>query len=86
MWSDGWHILETELAKLTDADLQSQVVIRGVPLSVHAALCRAVAHTAYHVGQIVVLARMLTETDWHWISIPKGKSEEYNRRLREKKP
>ena len=78
MWSAAWEVLETELAKVSDTDLQGKVSIRGVPFFVHEALCRALAHIGYHVGQIVVLARMLTESDWRWITIPKGKSEEYN--------
>jgi len=42
--------------------------------SVSAALARSVAHIAYHVGQIVLLARILKDGDWQWISIPRGKS------------
>jgi hypothetical protein len=45
---------------------------------VNEAIARSLAHVAYHVGQIVVLARMNCETEWKWISIPRGKSEQYN--------
>ncbi|HEX6965354.1 MAG TPA: DUF1572 family protein [Gemmatimonadaceae bacterium] len=87
MWSAGWEVVEHEVGRLTDADLSSTVRIRGQPLTVHQALSRSVAHTAYHVGQIVLLSRMLASDDWRWISIPKGKSEEYNQNpTREKRP
>jgi len=44
-----------------------------------AALGRSLAHVAYHVGQMVLLARVEQGSGWSWISIPKGASEEYNR-------
>jgi hypothetical protein len=87
MWAEGWGVLETELAALSDDDLQKTVTIRNHPLTVHEALSRSLAHTAYHVGQIVLLARLLTDADWQWISVPKGKSKEYNLNpTMEKKP
>lgn len=79
MWRDAWLIVDTELSKLVPEDLERPVAIRGVTLSVADALARSVAHVAYHVGQIVLLARILTEDGkWEWISIPKGQSETYN--------
>ena len=87
MWRAGWKIAEGELAKLTDSELQAKITIRGTPFTVHEALCRLVAHAAYHVGQIVLLARILSEESWRWITIPKGKSQEYNQNpTREKRP
>jgi uncharacterized damage-inducible protein DinB len=79
MWKAGWETVLGEVGRLTDSDLLKTVTIRGTPLTVHEALVRAVAHTAYHVGQIVLLARVLADSEWQWISIPKGKSAEYNR-------
>ena len=86
MWREGWDVLEREVRKLTDDDLHATVVIRGISLPVSEALSRSTAHAAYHVGQIVLLARMFAESDWTWLSIPKGKSEEYNRNPTEKRP
>jgi hypothetical protein len=80
IWSEGWSVLESELSKLTDEQMQQQVYIRGQAWTVHDALCRSLAHLSYHVGQIVLLARILNEGDWQWISIPKGQSREYNLR------
>ena len=87
MWAKGWSVLEAELAALSDDDLQKTVYIRNQPLTVDEALARSIAHAAYHIGQIVLLARLLTDADWQWLSIPKGKSQAYNQNpTMEKKP
>lgn len=78
VWTAGWNVVESELGVLTDADLTREVTIRGQPLSVHSALARSVAHAAYHVGQLVLLARILCDGEWEWISIPRGQSHAYN--------
>ena len=51
-------MLDAALAPLADADLERTVAIRQQPMTVHAALARSLAHLAYHVGQIVLLARI----------------------------
>src|SRR6185436_7948829 len=53
MWTRAWAVLESQLGGLKDEDLQKTVYIRGNSLTVHEALCRSLAHTASHVGQIV---------------------------------
>jgi len=78
VWAKGWDVLENQLARLLDSDLQSQVLIRGQALTVHEALARSLAHVAYHVGQMVMLARSFQGREWEWISIPKGQSSTYN--------
>jgi hypothetical protein len=55
------------------------VTIRGQKFLAHEALHRLLAHTSYHVGQIVYLAKAVRGKDWKALSIPAGKSEEYNR-------
>lgn len=78
MWRDGWAAVEGAVAALDDTHLAHTVTIRGQPLSVHAALARSLAHAAYHVGQLVLLARTWADAPWQWLSIPKGASEAYN--------
>jgi hypothetical protein len=78
MWARGWAVLESQLAALKDEDLKKVVFIRGNPLTVHKALCRSLAHTASHVGQIVLLAKVLSSESWKSLSIPKERSHEYN--------
>jgi len=77
LWTRGWETLDAALAPLTDDDFTKTVVIRRQPATVHASLTRSLSHVANHCGQIIILARILT-SDWQWITIPKGKSQEYN--------
>jgi uncharacterized damage-inducible protein DinB len=78
-WEDGWTALQGALAGLRDDQLHATVTIRQQSLEVHEALNRSLAHVAYHVGQIVFIAKSLRGTDWTYLSIPPGKSDEYNR-------
>ena len=66
------------LEPLTEADLRREVVIRGERHSVTQAINRQVAHYASHVGQIIFLAKHYRAQDWKSLSIPRGKSAEFN--------
>ena len=86
-WDAGWQDLFGTLESLSPSDLEKVVTIRGEPHSVVKAIHRALAHAAVHVGQIVFLAKHWSGGAWKTLSIPRGKSEEFNRRLApEKKP
>lgn len=78
-WEDGWHALFATLSTLSDRDLRSTVSIRGVSLTVQEALHRSLAHTSYHVGQIVLIAKGFRDDSWEYLSIPPGGSDSYNR-------
>ena len=78
-WNGGWHTLFATLEKLSDENLFGVVTIRGEKFRAHEALHRLLAHTSYHVGQIVFLAKHIKGAGWKTLSIPKGKSEEYLR-------
>ncbi len=77
-WNDGWSVVLAAIALLSDRDLSKRVMIRGVSLSVADALHRSLSHTSYHVGQIVYIAKAARGDDWTFLSIPPGKSSEYN--------
>lgn len=77
-WERGWTVLLDSLAALSDADLSRTVAIRGQSLEVREALQRSLAHTSFHVGQIVMLARALCGSKWQFLSIPPGGSAQYN--------
>jgi len=77
-WDRGWGVLFDSLSQLTDDDLTSEVAVRRVPHRVDEALFRSLAHAAYHVGQIVYLAKSFRGEDWEYLSIPPGQSEAYN--------
>ncbi len=78
-WEDGWARVFSAIEGLKPEDLMRTVTIRGEPHTVLQALNRQLAHYAYHVGQIVFLAKHLRSQEWNSLSIPRGKSEEYNR-------
>ena len=80
-WEHGWQCLFDALTPLSDADLQRTVVIRGEPHSVYKAISRQMAHYAGHAYQILLLAKHLCGPDWKPLSIPRGQSEEFNRRM-----
>jgi hypothetical protein len=79
-WEEGWAIVFRAVEELKPEHVTRTVTIRGEPHSVLQALNRQVAHYAYHVGQIVFLAKHLRSVEWKSLSIPRGKSEEYNRK------
>lgn len=76
-WEDGWTLLFGVLAGLRDGDLDRTVTIRGEPHTVMQAMHRQVSHYAYHVGQIVLLAKHRAGGRWKSLSIPRGKSAEF---------
>ncbi len=77
-WDEGWEVVLDTLAQLADEDLSGTITIRGVPLRVDEALFRSLAHTSYHVGQIVHIAKGLRASSWKYLTIPPGGSAAYN--------
>jgi hypothetical protein len=73
-WDSAWDITMKSIEALTVDDLERTVRIRGEELLVVEALNRSVTHAAYHVGQIVYLARHFASPNWKTLSIPKGRS------------
>jgi hypothetical protein len=80
-WESGWQRLFDALAGLTADDVGRTVTIRGEPHTVPLAIQRSLAHCGYHVGQIVLIARILAGDNWATITIPRGASADYNRRV-----
>ena len=81
MWEAGWKSVFDALDPLTDADLTRTVTIRTEPHSVTQAINRQIAHYAYHVGQIVFLAKHFTAKatgGWNSLSVPRHKSSQFN--------
>ena len=77
-WEGGWTALFSALEPLSEKDLSRTVTIRNEPISVLQAVNRQLAHYAYHVGQIVYAAKHQAGGSWQSLSIPKGKSAEFN--------
>jgi hypothetical protein len=78
-WEDGWAVALRSIQALTPADIERTVTIRGEAFQVVEALNRSAAHTAYHVGQMVYLARHFAGAGWTTLSIPKGQSAQYSK-------
>jgi uncharacterized damage-inducible protein DinB len=81
-WERGWSALWGALDSLGARDLLKTVRIRGEPHTVVQALLRQVAHQSQHAGQVVILARHWAGAKWETLSIPRGKSEEFEAGMR----
>lgn len=77
-WEEGWRLLFEALAPLTGDDLERTVSIRGEAHTVLQAIQRQLTHYASHVGQIVFLAKHLAGDRWKTLSIPRGKSRQFD--------
>lgn len=79
-WEKGWGVLFNALESIEENELDSIIYIRNDGHKLIEAIERQLAHVAYHTGQIVYLAKIFAGNDWESLSIPKGKTEEYNRK------
>jgi hypothetical protein len=77
-WEDGWNNVLQAMSSLTPDDLGKTVRVRGEAHSVVEAINRQIAHYAAHVGQIVLLAKHYAGPRWQSLSIPRGKSREFD--------
>jgi uncharacterized protein DUF1572 len=77
-WEEGWNRVFRAVSALTPEDLGKTVRIRGEAHSVVEAINRQVTHYAAHVGQIVLLAKHYAGPNWRSLSIPRGKSREFD--------
>ena len=75
IWERGWTCCLETLASLTEDDLAKKVRIRGEELSVPEAIQRQIVHSAYHVGQMVLLSKHLASARWQSLTIPRGGSK-----------
>ncbi len=77
-WNKGWDCLFTAIIPLKNEDLERIIYIRNQGHTVVEAINRQMMHYAYHVGQIVFLGKLTKGKNWQSLSIPKGKSKNYN--------
>jgi hypothetical protein len=77
-WEEGWRLLFSAIEGLAPSDLSRTVAIRGEPHTVLQAIQRQLTHYAYHVGQVVFLARHFAGPRWRSLSIPKGRSKDFD--------
>ena len=81
-WDAGWAHVFSALESLGPSDLQKKVIIRGETMPAIAAILRQIDHYGQHVGQIVLLAKHLRGANWQTLSIPRGKSAEFDAEFR----
>jgi len=80
-WETGWKCVFEAVEPLQPDDLLRTIRIRSQDHTVIQAINRQLAHYAYHVGQIVFLAKHFKSSDWQSLSVPRNKSAEFNARL-----
>ncbi len=83
-WDQGWKSVFDAVEPLQPEDLMRTVRIRGQDHTVVQAINRQLAHYAYHVGQIVYLAKHFKSSDWQSLSVPRNRSAEFNAQLEQK--
>ena len=80
LWEQGWQTVFNALESLQPGDLEKTIYIRSKPLTVIDAINRQLTHYSYHVGQIVMLGKIVKGPAWKSLSVPKGQSAQYNDR------
>lgn len=83
-WARGWDTLDAAVGALAPADLARTITIRAEPHTVAMALARSLDHTAYHAGQLVLLAKAIKGEAWRTITVPPGGSKAHNAAMRER--
>ncbi|HEV7383034.1 MAG TPA: DUF1572 family protein [Dyadobacter sp.] len=86
VWNDGWQCLFDTLASLKQQDLETIIYIRNEGHTVTEAINRQLSHYPYHIGQIVYIAKLISQDKWESLSIPKNKSVSYNQQKFEADP
>ncbi|MGI8495733.1 MAG: DUF1572 family protein [Pyrinomonadaceae bacterium] len=84
IWETGWQTLFDSLNALAPEDLVKTITIRSEIYTMTRAALRSLAHTASHIGQIILLAKHFRSGEWQTLSVPKNKSAEFNNWLMEK--
>ncbi len=78
-WQKRWEVLFLALNSLSIEDLEKEVYIRNMGHTVIEAINWQLAHYAYHMGQIVLIGKIIKNETWVSLSIPVGGSTKYNR-------
>lgn len=76
-WEKSWALTLETISGLQPGDVEKTITIRGESHTVLEAVHRQLTHYAAHVGQIVLLAKHYAGSNWQTLSIPRGKSKEF---------
>jgi hypothetical protein len=79
-WEEGWKALFDAMNTVSKNPdyLGRTIFIRNLGHTIMEATNRQISHYAYHVGQIVHTGKMIQAENWKSLSIPRGKTSEYN--------
>lgn len=78
-WEAAWQCLFENFDRINEDNFDTIIYIRNQGHTISEALNRQITHCAYHVGQIVFIGKMIKNTEWQYLSIPKGKSDTFNK-------
>lgn len=77
-WEASFNTVFSALQSLTPEDFNKTVYIRNEPHSIIQAVNRSLNHIVGHISQIVFLGKLVRGGEWKTLSIPRGKSAEFN--------
>ncbi len=80
-WESGWQCLFDALKSVSAENFDTVIKIRNEDHSIVEAVHRQLAHYSGHVGQIVLLGKIIKAEKWASLSIPKGHSEDFNKNM-----
>jgi len=83
-WERGWKSVFDALEPLRPEDFEEKITIRGEEHTIVQAINRQLTHYAYHIGQIVFLAKHFRSAEWKSLSIPRHRSSDFNAYLANK--
>lgn len=74
-WNEGWSRVFETVDSLKTEDLDKTISLYQKPILVYEALIKFLTHYSYHIGQIVFIAKMVTNDRWVSLSIPRKKNQ-----------
>jgi uncharacterized damage-inducible protein DinB len=77
-FDQGWSCLIGSMDQLNRENITTIIYIRGEQHSIPQAVARSITHISYHVGQILMVSRMVHQGDWNWLTIAPGQSQQHN--------
>ncbi|PCI31325.1 MAG: hypothetical protein COB60_12015 [Flavobacteriaceae bacterium] len=77
-WETGWNCLFAIIDDLSPEKLAKDIYIRSEKHTALEAINRQIFHYSYHVGQLVYIAKMIQNSTWKPLSIPKNQSDLFN--------
>ncbi|MBT8185684.1 MAG: DUF1572 domain-containing protein [Eudoraea sp.] len=80
-WEKGWKCLFEAIASINAHNFNDTVRIRNEEHSIIAALNRQLGHYANHIGQILMLGKMIRGAEWVSPTIARGGSAAFNKAM-----